>query len=78
MTSLDRKILLICGISGGFGSIFGTPLAGTLFGLEVLAIGLISHQALIPAFIASLVGNLTATSLWGVGHAHYLIGEIPL
>lgn len=77
VTSLDRKILLICGISGGFGSIFGTPLAGTLFGLEVLAIGLISHQALIPAFIASLVGNLTATSLWGVGHAHYLIGEIP-
>lgn len=77
VTPLDRKILLICGISGGFGSIFGTPLAGTLFGLEVLAIGLISHQALIPAFIASLVGNLTATSLWGVGHAHYPIGEIP-
>lgn len=77
VTPLDRKILLICGISGGFGSIFGTPLAGALFGLEVLAIGFISHQALIPAFIASLVGNLTATSLWGVGHAHYPIGAIP-
>ncbi|WP_081739733.1 voltage-gated chloride channel family protein [Paenibacillus sp. JCM 10914] len=77
VTPLDRKILLICGISGGFGSIFGTPLAGTLFGLEVLAIGLISHQALIPAFIASLVGNITATSLWGVSHLHYSIGPIP-
>lgn len=74
---LDRKILLICGISGGFGSIFGTPLAGTLFGLEVLAIGLISHQALLPAFVASVVGNITATSLWGVTHMHYPIGEIP-
>lgn len=74
---LDRKILLICGISGGFGSIFGTPLAGTLFGLEVLAIGLISHQALLPAFVASVVGNITATSLWGVTHLHYPIGEIP-
>ncbi|AWP27270.1 voltage-gated chloride channel family protein [Paenibacillus sp. Cedars] len=75
---LDRKILLICGISGGFGSIFGTPLAGTLFGLEVLAIGLISHQALWPAFAASLIGNITATSLWGVSHLHYPIGEIPV
>ncbi|MGG4341302.1 voltage-gated chloride channel family protein [Paenibacillus lautus] len=77
VTPADRKILLICGISGGFGSIFGTPLAGTLFGLEVLAIGLISHQALLPAFVASLVGNLIATSLWGVSHLHYPIGEIP-
>lgn len=77
VTPADRKILLICGISGGFGSIFGTPLAGTLFGLEVLAIGLISHQALLPAYVASLVGNLIATSLWGVSHLHYPIGEIP-
>ncbi|MGQ3479871.1 voltage-gated chloride channel family protein [Paenibacillus sp. TY11] len=74
---VDRKILLICGISGGFGSIFGTPLAGTVFGLEVLAIGLISHEALIPAFIASFVGNIVATSFWGVTHLHYPIGEIP-
>ncbi|MEF2967179.1 voltage-gated chloride channel family protein [Paenibacillus sp. M1] len=72
-----RRILLICGISGGFGSIFGTPLAGTVFGLEVLAIGLISHEALIPAFIASFVGNLVTSSVWGVSHIHYQIGEIP-
>lgn len=74
---IDRRILLICGISGGFGSIFGTPLAGTVFGLEVLAIGLISHEALIPAFVASFVGNLTAASFWGISHVHYPIGEIP-
>ncbi|QWU18185.1 voltage-gated chloride channel family protein [Paenibacillus sophorae] len=75
--SLDRKILLICGISGGFGSIFGTPLAGTVFGLEVLAIGLISHEALIPAFVAAFTGNLVTTSFWGVSHTHYHIGEVP-
>ncbi|MDF2723425.1 MAG: voltage-gated chloride channel protein [Paenibacillus sp.] len=73
----DRKILLICGISGGFGSIFGTPLAGTVFGLEVLAIGLIRHEALIPAFAASFVGNVVTTSFWGVSHLHYQIGEVP-
>lgn len=78
VSKLDRRILLVCGISGGFGSVFGTPLAGTLFGLEVLAIGMISHQALLPAFVASLVGHFTAASLWGVTHIHYPIGDIPV
>jgi H+/Cl- antiporter ClcA len=73
----DRRILLICGISGGFGSIFGTPLAGTVFGLEVLAIGFISHEALLPAFVASFVGDLITTSFWGVSHTHYQVGLVP-
>ena len=73
----DRQILLICGISGGFGSIFGTPLAGTLFGLEVLAIGLVRYEALIPAFVASFAGNLVTSSFWGVTHAHYAIDSVP-
>ncbi|MEJ8303529.1 voltage-gated chloride channel family protein [Saccharibacillus sacchari] len=73
----DRKILLMCGISGGFGSIFGTPLAGTIFGLEVIAIGLISHRALLPCFTSSFVGDLIATRLWNVHHLHYRIGTVP-
>ncbi|MCZ8513034.1 voltage-gated chloride channel family protein [Paenibacillus filicis] len=73
----DRRILLMCGISGGFGSVFGTPLAGTVFGLEVLAIGMIRHEALIPCFAASFVGHLVTTELWGVQHAHYGMGMIP-
>lgn len=74
---VDRKILLICGISGGFGSVFGTPLAGTVFALEVLAIGVLSHEALLPAFAASFIGDLTASRLWGVAHAHYQLGAVP-
>ncbi|MCL6457712.1 MAG: voltage-gated chloride channel family protein [Gorillibacterium sp.] len=77
VNSIDRKLLLICGISGGFGSIFGTPLAGAIFGLEVLAIGLIRHEALFPAFVASFVGNLVTTSFWKVEHIHYHIGTVP-
>ncbi|MFC3746778.1 voltage-gated chloride channel family protein [Paenibacillus sp. GCM10012306] len=77
ISPLDRKILLMCGISGGFGSIFGTPLAGTLFGLEVIALGVISHQALLPCFAASFVGDLIATRLWKVHHIHYAVSEFP-
>jgi len=77
ISPMDRKILLMCGISGGFGSIFGTPLAGTLFGLEVVTIGIISQQALLPCFVASFVGDLVTTRFWGVQHSHYVVNEIP-
>ncbi|WP_226529747.1 voltage-gated chloride channel family protein [Metabacillus niabensis] len=78
LDEVDRKIIIICGISSGFGSVFGTPLAGTVFGLEVLALGLIRHEAIFPAFIAAFVGDIATTTVWGVGHHHYEIGAIPL
>ena len=75
---LDRRILLMCGISGGFGSVFGTPIAGAVFAIEVIAIGMIRYDALIPCFVASFVGNLVAMNVWGVTHIHYPIGEVPV
>ncbi|MCE5173069.1 voltage-gated chloride channel family protein [Paenibacillus profundus] len=76
LDALDRKIILICGISSGFGSVFGTPLAGTFFAIEVLAIGMFRHSAIFPSFVASLVGD-RVTAAWGVHHSHYTIGAIP-
>lgn len=73
---IDRKIILISGISAGFGSLFGTPLAGAIFGIEVLALGLVSYQALIPAFFASFIGD-KITRAFHVPHAHYVIDSIP-
>lgn len=72
----DRKILLMCGISSGFGSVFGTPLAGTVFGIEVIAIGFVRYQAILPCFIASFVGHLVTTA-WGIHHIHYAMGKVP-
>ncbi|WP_026104283.1 voltage-gated chloride channel family protein [Anabaena sp. PCC 7108] len=66
----SRRILLTAGISGGFASVFGTPLAGTVFGLEVLAIGKIHYDALFPSLIAAIVGN-QVTLLWGLHHTGY-------
>ena len=73
----DRRILLMCGISAGFGAVFGTPLAGTIFALEITMIGIITYQALLPCLIASLTGHFTVIYLWGVGHIHYNLGAIP-
>ncbi|MGF7190528.1 H+/Cl- antiporter ClcA [Robbsia andropogonis] len=71
----DRRILLMSGISAGFASIFGTPLAGTIFGLEVLAIGRMRYDALLPCLIAGLVADQVCRA-WGAVHTHYLVSEI--
>lgn len=72
----SMRILLICGIAAGFGAVFGTPLAGAIFALEVLMIGRIQYDALLPALLAALVGDWTVLA-WGVGHVHYKISFIP-
>ncbi len=72
----DQRLLIMAGISGGFGSVFGTPFAGSVFGLEVLTVGRIGYDGLIPSFVAACVGDLTARSL-GIRHQVYGIGALP-
>lgn len=66
----DRRFMLMAGISGGFASVFGTPVAGFVFGMEVQAVGRVRYEGALPCLIAALVGDLT-TRAWGVGHSHY-------
>jgi H+/Cl- antiporter ClcA len=55
----DRRRLVICGISAGFASVFGTPISGALFGIEVLYLGRIEYSVIFPALVAGIVGHLT-------------------
>lgn len=76
LDKIDHRIILMAGISSGFSSVFGTPLAGTVFGLEVAALGFMSYEAIVPCFTASLVGDLMVSFL-GVHHSHFFINGIP-
>jgi H+/Cl- antiporter ClcA len=63
----DRRLLLIAAIAGGFGSVFGVPIAGFVFGLEVQAVGRMRYDAIVPALTAPVVGDLIVRGL-GVTH----------
>lgn len=66
----DRKKLVICGIGAGFAAVFGTPIAGAIFGLEVLVIGLIRYDVLLPSFIAGFSSFSTA-QYFGVDYTYF-------
>ncbi|RNL49643.1 voltage-gated chloride channel family protein [Pedobacter jejuensis] len=72
----DRKIILICGISAGFASVFGTPLAGAVFGIEVFVIGSLLYTAILPSFVTAVIADYVCKA-WGVGHTHYSIPTVP-
>ncbi|QHS58692.1 voltage-gated chloride channel family protein [Chitinophaga agri] len=72
LSPADVRIILMTGIAAGFGAVFGTPLTGAVFALEVLAIGLIRYDALIPCLIAAVFADIVC-SAWGIHHTHYQI-----
>ncbi|WP_223912354.1 chloride channel protein [Geobacter sp. AOG1] len=69
LDDVDRRKLVICGISAGFATVFGTPVAGALFGVEVLVLGQMFYDVLFPSFVAGIVGYHVTTNL-GVQYAH--------
>ncbi len=66
------RVLLMAGVAAGFGSVFGTPLTGAIFAMEVLVVGRMQYDAVLPVLVASIVGDYTC-SAWGIHHAVYHI-----
>lgn len=59
----DRQKLVVCGISAGFSAVFGTPIAGAIFGLEVLYIGQMYYDVMLPSFISGVISYQVAEKL---------------
>jgi H+/Cl- antiporter ClcA len=76
LNEADTKVMLTAGIAAGFGAVFGTPITGAIFALEVLAIGQIRYNALFPALAASMIADITV-SAWGIHHTIYHIDSVP-
>ena len=65
-----RKRLVACGVSAGFASVFGTPIAGAIYGVEMLAIGRIRHDFLFPGVVAGVTA-FVVSRFWGVPYPEF-------
>lgn len=78
LNDADRRRLVICGVSAGFSTVFGTPVAGALFAVEVLAVGQIQYQVLFPSFVAGVSAYQVATAMGSQYFSQALQLNIPL
>lgn len=72
----NRHIMVMVGMAAGFSGLFQTPLAATLFAVEVIVVGSIYYQAILPALIASLVAAQTSHFL-GLEKFSYAVTKLP-
>jgi H+/Cl- antiporter ClcA len=79
LVKLDREeksILILVAIAAGFSAVFGTPLAGAVFSLEVFLIRKLNFKAIVPVFATAFIAD-TVCRLCNAAHTHYSIGNIP-
>lgn len=76
LSNSDRKLLLIIGISGGFAAVFGTPIAGAIFALEIMVLGRMRYESVLPSITAAVASHYVCL-FWGAHHTLYFIPEVP-
>ena len=72
----DQRIVVMCGMSAAFSAIFGTPIAASVFSMEVASIGVMYYAALVPCVFSSLTASLFAVSM-GIGPDVFTLVQIP-
>lgn len=72
----DNHHLMLAGIASAFGGVFGAPIAGAFFGMEMCYVGKIDYSAAIYCLVASFIGNATSRLL-GAEFEVFYIGNVP-
>lgn len=55
LSKRSARVMVMSGMSAVFTALFGTPLAATIFSIEVINVGSMYYYAFLPALIASCV-----------------------
>lgn len=72
----DREKVVICGISAGFASVFGAPIAGAIFGVEILVVGALMYDVLLPSIVSGFAAFFAAKFV-GIEYTYYDIAFYP-
>jgi len=71
----DVRVLLMAGVAAGFGGVFGTPVAGAIFALELAALGRLETRAIVPCLAAAVLSDMVCDA-WGIQHTSYVIQSL--
>lgn len=71
----QRKTIVIIGISAGFAAVFGTPIAGAIFALEIMSFRKINLRSIIPSFAAAYIAHYTCLA-WHIEHTNYTLSIV--
>lgn len=72
----DKHVMIMCGMSAAFSALFGTPLAAAILPMEIVSVGVMYYNALLPCVISSLVAHSVAIN-FGVSAEHFILGKLP-
>ena len=72
----DHRIFQLCGMAALFSALFGTPLAATIFVIEIAEIGKINHRALLPCLLSALTAKLVAMAIGAPAEVFPLAGGL--
>ena len=72
----EMNVEVMCGMSGLFAALFGTPLTASVFAMEVVSVGILHYSAFFPCLLTALV-SMGVTVLLGVEGEHYTLYAIP-
>ncbi len=75
-TEEDKRILVICGMSGLFSALFNTPITAAVFSLEAIKVGTIYYGALIPSLMSSAIAYIFS-HYFNIKPVTYKIAELP-
>ena len=72
----DSRTITMCGMAAGFAALFGTPLAASVFAMEVVSVGVMYYAALLPCVLASVIAQRFSLFLGGEATA-FSVSGIP-
>lgn len=70
----DTHVVIMCGMSAAFSTLFGTPMAAAIFPMEMVSVGVMYYMALVPCVVSSLVACGISLQLGVTGEAFSVIG----